>query len=147
MEDQENKKKYLFELKDLIILLLIIAAVWIYFNPFSKTDVTALEKSIEEKDTKLRKTEAERDSIRKEREKIDDKIKVSESIYVLRADTIKNLKRISAIQRSEINDLKEGLEFYHDFIKKQSDKITHLEKNPIILPKGQILEKITQKLK
>ena len=147
MEDQENKKKYSFELKDFIILLLIIAAVWIYFNPFSKTDVTTLQKSIEEKDTKIRKIEAERDSIRKEREKIDNKIKVLVSSYVLRADTIKNLKRISDRQRSEINDLMEGLQFYDDLIKKQSDKITQIEKNPIILPKDQILEKIKQKLK
>jgi hypothetical protein len=75
------------------------------------------------------------------------KIKVLVSSYVLRADTIKNLKRISDRQRSEINDLMEGLQFYDDLIKKQSDKITQIEKNPIILPKDQILEKIKQKLK
>lgn len=147
MEDQENKKKYLFELKDIIILLLVIAAVWIYFNPFSKTDVATLQKAIDEKDLKIKQIEIERDSLRKDRKKIDDKVKILESSYVLRADTIKNLKRISASQRSEINDLKEGLEFYDGLIKKQSDKITQLEKNPIILPKDQILEKIKQKLK
>jgi len=41
----------------------------------------------------------------------------------------------------------EGLKFYEDIIKKQSDKITQIEKNQIILPKDQILEKIKQKLK
>jgi peptidoglycan hydrolase CwlO-like protein len=134
------------DLKDIVIVLLILFCIFLYFNPFKSSSIKDLEESIDLKDKEIKKIELERDSLKRERNKIDSKIDSVERIYQNRKDTIQNLKNISKSQKQQINELRSDIDMFNKMLQENEKKIISIKKNPIVLPKDKILKKITEKL-
>lgn len=133
-------------LKDILIILLLISCIFLCFNPFKSSSIKELEESIAAKDIEIKKIAHQRDSLKKEREFIDLKIDSVEKVYQSRKDTIQNLKDISKVQRQQISELRGNIEMFNKMLQENEKKINDLKKNPIVLPKDKVLKKITEKL-
>ncbi len=147
MEKQDNSpKKIVLEIKDLIIIILVMVLLWFHFNPMKNTKVSELDDDNKRKDKELNDIKIVRDSLKKEREKFDLKLDSLKKVTKIRRDSINFLAKESYRKLLEIKDLKEDLTFYNDMVARQSRKIAELEKNPIILPKNKLIEKSSESL-
>jgi len=143
---EENGEKPGFDFKNLIIGGLIIFCIWIYFNPFNSDKISSLEKDNRDKENEIKKIGWQRDTLLLKRIMIDNELKDLKKLSELRSDTIDIYKKVSKSKDYEIKELKKDLKFYNDMLSEQEKKIDELEKNPIILPKNKIIEKISEKL-
>lgn len=146
MGDTKTNFNITINLKDLIIIGLIIFCIFLYFNPFKNSTIKELEESIKDKDNQIKKIELQRDSLKKVREKLDVKIDSIEKIYQFRKDTINNLKRLSQSQRIQINQLRGDVDMYNNMISENEKRIKDIKQNPILVRKDKLLKKITEKL-
>lgn len=143
---EENEKKPVFDFKNFIIGGLIVFCIWIYFNPFNSDKISDLEKDNKNKEDEIQKIQSQRDTLRLRRIMLDNELNDLKKLSELRSDTIDLYKKISKSKDSEIKELKKEVKFYSNILTDQGKKIDELEKNPIILPKNKIIEKISEKL-
>jgi peptidoglycan hydrolase CwlO-like protein len=147
MDNQEkNVQKIVLDIKDLIIIGLILFGIWMYFNPFNKSKVSELDDDNSKKDKQLQGIELVRDSLKKERQKFDLRLDSLRNVSKIRRDSINSLYRESLKKQNEIKDLREDLTQFNDMVERQSRKISELEKNPILVPKNKIVEKTSGQL-
>jgi len=143
---EENEKKPTFDFRNLVIGGLIIFCIWIYFNPFNSDKISNLEKDNKDKENEIKKIGSQRDTLLLERIVIDNELKDLKKLSEFRSDTIEIYKKASKSKDYQIKELKKDLKFYSDILNEQEKKIDELERNPIVLPKNKIIEKISEKL-
>jgi len=143
---EENEKKPTFDFRNLVIGGLIIFCIWIYFNPFNSDKISNLEKDNKDKEDEINKIGRQRDTLLLKRIMIDNELKDLKKLSEFRSDTIEIYRKASKSKDYEIKELKKDLNFYNDMLSDHRKKIDYLEKNPIILPKNKIIEKISEKL-
>jgi hypothetical protein len=149
MEQPTESKKniYLIDIRNVLIIFLILFCIWMFFNPFGTNRITELENDNKLKQDSIDILTRERDSIQKQRGVIDVDIVKLQVLAKNRKDTIEFYKRLSKSKDIEIRDLKENISVYDEMIRRTEEQIDRLMKNPIILPKNKIVEKTAEKIK
>ena len=142
-----ESKTYNVDVRNVIIIALILFCVWLYFNPFNNSNkIDDLEKDNKNKTEQITKIQSQRDSLTLERKNLDTKIEILKKITESRKDSIKYLQSISIKKEIQIIGLKDDLKTWEEFLKERERKIEELERNPIILPKNQLADKTAEKL-
>jgi|688.fasta_scaffold200897_3 hypothetical protein len=146
MREKKSLTDISFSLKDIVLIGAVLFCIWLYFNPFNNSSIKSLEEANAEKDKKIAQIKTERDSLKNERLITDHKIDSLKKVQLLSEETISRLKSESKSKDLEIKDLREDLKGFDDMINENDKKINDLKKNPIKLPKGKLVEKLSQKL-
>lgn len=142
-----ESKTYNVDVKNVIIIALILFCIWLYFNPFNSDKIDDLEKDNQVKTEQISKIQFQRDSLAVERKLLDGKIESLKNTSELRKDSIKSLQSFSLKKEIEIRVLRDDLRLWNSVLKEREKKIEELERNPIVLPKNQIVSKTAEKLK
>jgi chromosome segregation ATPase len=143
---KKNISEINISLRDILIMILLILCLWLYLNPLNKSNIDFLKEKNKDLDKQVQQIETERDSLKKQRidtyKKIDSLTNVTNS----RSDSIKKLKSLSYNQRLEIKEQNEKIKLFDEMLEESERQIEKLRKNPIILPKNKIIEKMKEKL-
>jgi len=131
--------------RDIIIIILVGVCLWLYFRP-QKNNLKEFDDDNFLKQKELNLIQKQRDSLLAERKLIDLELLKQKNLSIKRSDTISYYKKISKFKENEIILLSKELRTYQEFFDKRTKEIDYLIQNPIILPKEQLIQKISEKL-
>jgi len=144
----ENQKKMTYNIniniKDIIIIILVLSLGWFVYK-YMNSDVDKLKENIDQRDKENEKLQTERDSLEEALNPINQDILKYRNQYKL--DSLKSLdllEKIEDLEKDKIG-LKKTIKYYEGSLSEANKRIEELEKNPVIIPKKEILEKITEK--
>jgi len=144
----ENQKKMTYNIdiniKDIMIIILFISLGWFVYK-YMNSDVDTLKENIDQRDKENEKLQTERDSLEDALNPINQDILKYRNQYKL--DSLKSLdllEKMEDLEKDKIG-LKKTIKYYEGSLSEANKRIEELEKNPVIIPKKEILKKITEK--
>lgn len=143
---QENQNNFSIVLIVVLGLILCVVGSYLYFNPFKDSSISELEKKNNDIDIKVKEIQLLRDSLKNLRDETDDIIDSLENVSTLRSDSIKKLSVVSQKYKREIANQREKIQVFDDMLRENEKQIVELKKNPIVIPKNQLVSKLREKI-
>jgi cell division protein FtsB len=147
MENQVGKiYNVSINIKDVLIVILILCLGWFIYL-YVSTDSNKLLEDIKSKDEQIAKLQTQRDSLKNARIIIDKDIQKIKDEYTKDSLEAELTKKETEALYKQIDKLRGDVKFWEVIFKEQKKRIEDLEKNPIMVPKSEILQKLSQKIK
>lgn len=142
-----NDNFYKIDIRNILIVVLILVCIWLFFNPFNNNKIETLEKDNQNKQLQIDSIQRLRNVLKDERLKIDKELLYFKELSDARGDTIALFKKLAKLKDFEIKDLRGDIQLYNEMLKRKREEIDDLILRPIVLPKNIIVVKTKEKMK